>query len=139
MPNYNYTVLIVSIFSLLFINCHRNAQQEEDKKKPAIIKEVRKTENTVAPKQAVKKKPEVTNKNVKEFLTQYGKINHETIVLLTTDLGDIKIKLYKETPLHRASFIRLIKLGFYNDTYFTSILLVSSFQGQFIFQNWING
>ena len=33
----------------------------------------------------------------------------ETLVLIKTSYGDIKIKLYNETPLHRDNFIKLVK------------------------------
>lgn len=56
--------------------------------------------------------------NAVEFLTQYGKENPETKVQITTTFGVIKLKLYEETPLHRANFIMLVKKGYFNDTYF---------------------
>ena len=43
------------------------------------------------------------------------KENESTIVLIQTDLGTIKIKLYNETPLHRDNFIKLINEQQYND------------------------
>jgi peptidyl-prolyl cis-trans isomerase A (cyclophilin A) len=56
--------------------------------------------------------------NAVEFLTQYGKNNLETKVQITTTFGIIKLKLYEETPLHRANFLMLVKEGYFNDTYF---------------------
>ena len=32
----------------------------------------------------------------------------ETLVLIDTDMGKIKVKLYNETPQHRDNFIKLI-------------------------------
>lgn len=52
------------------------------------------------------------------FLTEYGKKNPETIIRITTEFGDIDVELYQDTPLHRANFIRLAKMGYYNTTYF---------------------
>lgn len=52
------------------------------------------------------------------FLTEYGKKNPETIIQIATEFGDIEVELYKDTPLHRANFIRLAKLGYFNTTYF---------------------
>ena len=51
----------------------------------------------------------ITTENCVFFFKQYGKDNQETKVLLTTRLGSITIRLYKNTPLHRASFIYLVK------------------------------
>ncbi len=64
----------------------------------------------------------ITNENVVEKLMAYGKKNPETTVLITTSLGEIKIKLYKDTPLHRASFIMLAKSGYFNGTVFTRVV-----------------
>lgn len=38
----------------------------------------------------------------------------EQLVLIKTDYGDIKIRLYEETPLHRENFIKLANEGFYD-------------------------
>ncbi|MGO2357558.1 peptidylprolyl isomerase [Mesonia sp.] len=52
------------------------------------------------------------------FLTQYGKENPETLVEISTSFGKIKVKLYKNTPLHRANFIRLVKMGYFDTSFF---------------------
>ena len=53
----------------------------------------------------------------------------ETIVVLTTDYGKMRIKLYNETPLHRDNFIKLIKEGFYNDLLFHRVIKDFMIQG----------
>ncbi len=40
----------------------------------------------------------------------------ETEVMLETDMGNIRIKLYNDTPLHRDNFIKNVKEGNYNNT-----------------------
>jgi cyclophilin family peptidyl-prolyl cis-trans isomerase len=72
---------------------------------------------------------EVPKNKVREFLTVYGKENPETEVLIATSLGKIKVKLYEDTPLHRANFIRLVKGGYYNNTVFYRILRDFMIQG----------
>ena len=72
---------------------------------------------------------EVPKDNVRAFLTAYGKENPETEVLISTSLGKIKVKLYEDTPLHRAKFIRLAKGGYYNNTVFYRILRGFMIQG----------
>ncbi|WP_339659848.1 peptidylprolyl isomerase [Croceibacter atlanticus] len=52
------------------------------------------------------------------FLTAYGKDNPENRVVIKTDLGDIYVTLFNDTPLHRANFIRLAKLGYFDTTFF---------------------
>ena len=58
----------------------------------------------------------INRQNTVEFLMAYGKENTETDVLIETRLGDIKIRLYRDTPIHRASFIFLTKVGYFSTT-----------------------
>ena len=55
--------------------------------------------------------------------------NKEVKVLISTDLGDIKLKLYNETPLHRDNFIKLIKSGFYKERIFHRVINQFMIQG----------
>lgn len=55
--------------------------------------------------------------------------NKETIVQIETELGNIKIKLYNETPLHRDNFIKLIKEGVYTDLLFHRVIKGFMIQG----------
>jgi peptidyl-prolyl cis-trans isomerase B (cyclophilin B) len=43
-------------------------------------------------------------------------------VLLETTKGDILLRLYPETPLHRDNFIRLVKRGFYDSIQFHRVI-----------------
>jgi len=52
-----------------------------------------------------------------------------TFVLIETNMGNIKIKLYDETPLHRDNFIKLVKSGFYNELQFHRIIKDFMIQG----------
>ncbi|MDN3593793.1 peptidylprolyl isomerase [Zunongwangia endophytica] len=52
------------------------------------------------------------------FLTEYGKKNPENKVRITTSFGSFEVTLYRDTPLHRANFIMLIKNNYFNNTYF---------------------
>lgn len=64
----------------------------------------------------------VTNENKRQVLTEYGKQNQEKEVLLETDFGNITVRLYDETPLHRANFVKLIKDGYYEDPEFYRVV-----------------
>ena len=46
----------------------------------------------------------------------------ETMILIKTTKGDIKVKLYNETPLHRDNFIKLAKEGFYDNVLFHRVI-----------------
>ncbi|NLD21983.1 MAG: peptidylprolyl isomerase [Bacteroidales bacterium] len=46
----------------------------------------------------------------------------EPVFKITTSLGDLTVKLYKETPLHRDNFVKLAKSGFYTGILFHRII-----------------
>ena len=46
----------------------------------------------------------------------------DTLVLIQTSVGDIKVRLYNETPLHRDNFIKLINSGFYEGISFHRVI-----------------
>jgi peptidylprolyl isomerase len=48
--------------------------------------------------------------------------NGNTMVLIKTSAGDIKIKLYENTPAHRDNFIKLVNMGFYNGISFHRVI-----------------
>ncbi len=57
------------------------------------------------------------------------KESNETMVLIKTNKGDIKIKLYNETPKHRDNFIKLATEGFFNNTLFHRVIKDFMIQG----------
>lgn len=92
--------------------------------------EPKKVVKSVAKKVKIKKKKTVlTNENAVEFLTAYGKEHTETLIEISTKFGVMKVKLYKNTPLHRASFLYLVNTGYYNDTYFHRVVKGFMIQG----------
>ncbi len=53
----------------------------------------------------------------------------DTLIEISTDLGTMKLKLYKETPLHRANFIKLAGEGFYDSLLFHRVIKGFMIQG----------
>lgn len=47
-------------------------------------------------------------------------VEHE--VLLETSKGDIRVKLFNDTPLHRDNFLRLVRSGFYDGLLFHRVI-----------------
>lgn len=52
-----------------------------------------------------------------------------SVVLIQTDLGDIKVKLYDETPKHKENFVKLVNDGFYDGQSFHRIIKDFMVQG----------
>lgn len=50
-------------------------------------------------------------------------------VLLSTNMGDMVVELYNETPKHRDNFIKLVKEGFYNGLLFHRVIENFMIQG----------
>ncbi|MCF0176561.1 MAG: peptidylprolyl isomerase [Bacteroidales bacterium] len=51
------------------------------------------------------------------------------IIKISTNLGDIRVRLYDETPLHRDNFARLADSGFYDGTLFHRVIKDFMIQG----------
>ena len=51
------------------------------------------------------------------------------VVVLSTPYGDMTIRLYDETPLHKENFLRLVKDGFYDDLLFHRVIKNFMIQG----------
>ncbi|MDA3890497.1 MAG: peptidylprolyl isomerase [Salinivirgaceae bacterium] len=122
-------ILIKYLFYTLifaqFFGCSSSVKDqsiEHNKKKRTTTKlPIRK-----APK---KKTVALTNENLEAELLKYGEANKETLVLMKTPKGTMKIKLYENTPLHRANFIRLVKNNFYKETMFYRVVNDFMIQG----------
>ncbi len=113
------------LFFLIFIGCNTLT----DKKMPPQTLLI---DSTIAVQQdksnEVLKEDLITNENVTEKLKKYGEGNPETIVEIYTTKGKIKVRLFKDTPLHRANFIMMAKKGFFEGSVFTRV--VKNFMAQ---------
>ena len=50
-------------------------------------------------------------------------------ILIKTSLGDIRVRLYDETPLHRDNFLKLAREGYYGGTLFHRVINKFMIQG----------
>ena len=60
---------------------------------------------------------------------QNNKAVQEKIILIETNLGNIKVKLYNETPQHRDNFVKLVNEGYYNGLIFHRVIKDFMVQG----------
>ncbi len=117
MKSHHSLILFVLIFGVF--SCMKEQKKEILKKQPVQINHQKKViKKEIKEKEWDSLKPD----NVVSFLTEYGKQNKETIVLITTKYGKIKLKLYNDTPIHRANFIFLSKIGYFDTTIFYRVL-----------------
>ena len=57
------------------------------------------------------------------------KSKKDEVVTISTSLGDIRLILFNDTPLHRANFLKKAKDGFYNGTTFHRVIPQFMVQG----------
>ena len=57
------------------------------------------------------------------------KSKKDEVVTISTSLGDIRLILFSDTPLHRANFLKKAKSGFYNGTTFHRVIPQFMVQG----------
>ena len=53
----------------------------------------------------------------------------EPVIEFQTTMGNIKVKLYKDTPQHRDNFVKLVSEGFYNGVLFHRVIKDFMIQG----------
>ena len=110
--------LLFSLITFCFLSCS-DEKQSVKKSNPQAEKTITKSKKKT--KQKSTKSNKYNNENVVEKLTAFGEKNPETKAVIKTTYGNIYVKLYKDTPLHRASFLMLAKSGFYDSTFFYRI------------------
>ena len=107
----------ISILMLVLFSCGEYSRDEH--KTPEVVKIVNKKKPEKLKKE--KAKNFITNDNVVARLIDYGKKNPETIADIFTTKGKIRIRLYNDTPLHRANFILMAKKKYFDGTIFTRV------------------
>jgi cyclophilin family peptidyl-prolyl cis-trans isomerase len=63
------------------------------------------------------------------FVASFAAKPKNQYVKITTSKGEVIIRLYNETPLHRDNFLKLAKEGFYNGTIFHRVIKEFMIQG----------
>ncbi len=113
------------LFNFLLILLVFSACESDNKKSKTVQKKA-----NVKLKKAKKQFPPLSDLSVKANLEKYLKeYPDEDTVKISTRLGDIVVRLYDDTPYHRANFLRLIKMGYYDETEFYRVLKNFIIQG----------
>lgn len=122
-----YRLLFIStLLSLSVLACEsRPAKKTKPKPAQKVLPKQKKVVKVKKQEPALPPKPEKilpTTETAEEFFKAYGKENPEQIVEIYTEYGNIKIKLYQDVPIHRASFIYLTKEGYWDYSIFHRVL-----------------
>lgn len=107
-------VLKILLFAFLifsFQNCQ--SDKKNNNRETDIFEKKTKEKND---KKLIKTWDSLNRFNTEAFLTEYGKQNPETNVIIKTKFGNIKLHLYDDVPIHRANFIFLTKIKYFNST-----------------------
>lgn len=107
--------LLVTGCILAFSSCNQSESEDADASKEVA--------------EAGPKLEPLTSETAVEVLSTYEKQHPDSIAVISTRLGDIKVRLYKDTPLHRANFVRLTKAGFYDQGEFYRVVKGFAIQG----------
>lgn len=119
--------LVTILASASVYAVQKDAKQPQGK--PATAKPAQKTAAKPAAKPAPKKAPAATTSKPKPTNTKKVSTLPDTLVKISTVYGDILIKLYDNTPLHKANFIKLAQDSFYDGTIFHRVIRSFMIQG----------
>ena len=107
---------------LLIFSCKDNSKKNRTVQTKSVpvkkIKKPKSNENFI-----------LDDKNAIPFFYEYEKKNKENMVRIITDYGNIDIKLYENTPYHRANFIYLTKKNYFTGEYFHRVVKDFIIQG----------
>lgn len=104
------SVLMAGCMLMAGTACGKTAEKETD-----TNKNTEKENTEKVSKEMSNSKTEADNKTE-------ARDNKEALVLIQTSLGDIEVKLFGDTPIHRDNFIKLAEEGFYNGTLFHRVI-----------------
>jgi peptidyl-prolyl cis-trans isomerase B (cyclophilin B) len=71
----------------------------------------------------------LTDSTAPAALLAYGRQYPGSEVLFETRLGNIRVKLYDDTPIHKANFLLLARRGVFNETVFNRVIKGFAVQG----------
>ena len=117
-----------SCIAILLWNCEDKQSTKQQDKIIASEVDTPKAETKKEVEQD-KKYPVLTDKNALIFFLEYDKHHKENKVRITTDFGEIDILLYDKTKYHRANFIYLTKLKYFDYTQFYRVVKNFVIQG----------
>jgi cyclophilin family peptidyl-prolyl cis-trans isomerase len=111
-----YLNILLGVLIIVHIGCQEKTKKNTTKGKVLEKKQQKKAE----PKE--EKRIYLDDKNAIPFFYEYAKRNKENKVRIITKFGNIDILLYDNTPYHRANFVYLTKLKYFDGTMFHRVV-----------------
>jgi len=107
-----FSNIIFFTIIISFYQCNQKKNRKENSVKTENKKDIKKQQEKII----TKPWDSLNRFNTKAFLVEYGKQNPETKVVIKTKFGNIKLLLYRDVPVHRANFLFLTKINYFNTT-----------------------
>ena len=111
-------------YCVLLLSCFWSCKETKSEKNKIVSKPTavtKKTKKIIAGE--IKATPFLlTDDNVMEFFLEYDKKHKENKVRITTDFGDIYIKLFEATKIHRSNFIYLTQKKYFDNSQFYRVI-----------------
>lgn len=113
------------LFSLLFFSCQNpsNSVQGDDTHLAPGQKKEPSNPKTSPDPQSIEEDAAATQLPLKtaqadSFFRDFAAKHDQSVAIIQTDFGDIKVKLYEDTPIHRGNFLFLAQRGYFDGTWF---------------------
>ncbi|GGG08390.1 hypothetical protein GCM10011344_06170 [Dokdonia pacifica] len=116
-----YRSIIFLLLIPICLGCQDTKSTKKETPNPAVITDTisEKKEPEIQHPKGTPENPMIASQaELKPFLKKYGEENPETKIRIITRFGNIEVELFKDTPLHRANFIMLVKNEYFNTTQF---------------------
>ena len=100
----------IAVVSLLLVSCNNSSQKQEEEEQQT-------------------KKADITQMDTTIQAFDKSTLPEEPMFDIETNMGTIRIKLYKQTPLHRDNFVKLASHKFYDGIQFHRVIRGFMIQG----------
>ena len=113
----------ISLIILLFFGMSCSSPEKKKVTSKAAITATKKLKKPKK-KSVLLEEPEIVldEKNAIPFLFEYQKQDLPDRVKISTRFGEIILELFDEAPYHKANFIYLTRLGYFNDSFFHRVV-----------------
>lgn len=117
-------ILGLAIAVVVFTACGDVEKQQQDSQNEVTEQKQTPPESVeqAVPIEEKREFPILKQANHEKFLRKFWEENPERVVRITTNLGEIDIRLFDETPIHSASFLMLSKRNYFKETLFTRVV-----------------